>query len=129
MKRAIFVQYIAWHFVDVPKEILNGWRNFLIFAFNYFSIGILVKTFFSHWHKYSLRYGKTISPSWYFEVFIFNMMSRIIGMMLRVFLIIAGVIFLLFVFFFGAVFLAVWFLLPFILFFFFLYGLRIMGLI
>jgi len=129
MKKALLIQYLIWHFYDVPMEIINGWKNFLIFTFNYFSIDILISTFFSHWHKYSLKYGKTISPSWYFEVFVFNMMSRIIGMMLRVFLIMFGIIFELFVFFFGIAFLSFWLLLPLIVFFSFLYGLRIMALI
>ena len=129
MKKALLIQYLIWHFYDVPMETITGWKNFLIFTFNYFSIDILIFTFFSHWHKYSLKYGKTISPSWYFEVFVFNMMSRIIGMMLRIFLIMFGIISELFVFFFGIEFLAFWLLLPLILFFSFLYGLRTMALI
>lgn len=129
MKKALLIQYLVWHYYDVPMEIIAGWKNYLIFTFNYFSIDILIQTFFSHWHKYSLKYGKTISPSWYFEVFVFNMMSRIIGMMLRIFLIMFGIISELFVFFFGIAFLAFWLLLPLVLFFSFLYGLRIMALI
>lgn len=129
MKKALFIQYLEWHYFDVLAEIIFGWRNFLFFIFNYFSINILFKTFFSHWHKYFLYYGKTISLSWYSEVFVFNMMSRIIGMILRTFLIIIGTISGLFVFFFGIVFILVWIFLPLILFFGILYGLRIMALI
>jgi hypothetical protein len=129
MKKALLIQYLVWYFYDVPMEVIVGWKNYLIFTFNYFSVDILIQTFFSHWHKYSLKYGKTISPSWYFEVFVFNMMSRIIGIILRIFLIMIGIISGLFVFFFGIAFLVFWLLLPFVLFFSFLYGLRIMALI
>lgn len=129
MKKALLIQYLTWHFFDVPKEIIAGWRNFLVFNFNYFSIDILIRTFFSHWHKYSLRYGKTISLRWYSEVFVMNMTSRIIGMVFRTCLIILGIISELFIFFLGAIFLGVWIFLPLILFFSFLYGLRMMALI
>lgn len=129
MKKALLIQYLIWHFYDVPIEIIEGWKNYLVFAFNYFSIDVLLKTFFSHWHKYSLKYGKTISPSWYFEVFVFNMTSRIIGMVLRTILIACGIVFEMIVFFSGALFLTFWIFIPLILFFSFLYALRIMGLI
>ena len=129
MKKALLIQYLIWHYFDVTTEIFIGWKNFLIFAFNYFSIDILIKTFFSHWHKYSLNYGKTINLGWYAEVFVFNSMSRVIGMILRVFLIIIGIIFELFVLSFGAVLISVWVFLPLILFFSILYGLRMMAFI
>jgi len=129
MKKALFIQYIEWHFFDAFNEIYTGWKNFLLFTFNYFSIDLLLKTFFSHWHKYSLRYGKSVSPSWYFEVFVFNMMSRIIGMVLRVFMIIIGTLAEVSVFVFGISLLVVWVTLPLILFIGFLFGLRLMTLI
>lgn len=129
MKKALLIQYIEWHFFDAFNEIYIGWKNFLIFNFNYFSIDLLLKTFFSHWHKYSLRYGKSVSPSWYFEVFVFNMMSRIIGMVLRTFMIIIGILTEVFVLAGGVFLLAIWVTLPLILFILFLFGLRLMVLI
>lgn len=129
MKKALFIQYIQWHFFDVFGEIYTGWKNFLVFTFNYFSIGLLLETFFLHWHKYSLRYGKSVSPSWYFEVFVFNMMSRVIGMVLRIFMIIIGLLSEVFVFVLGISLLVVWVLLPLIIFLGFLFGLRLMALI
>jgi hypothetical protein len=115
MEKAVFFQYLFWHFFDVPKEILRAWKNYLRFYLEYFSVPLLLKTYFSHWHRYYFPYGKW-DPARWVESFVGNMMSRVIGMILRTFLIIFGIIAEIFVFICGFVILAGWILLPLILF-------------
>ena len=86
----IFFEALVWQFFDVPKAILIAWKNFLLFNLNYFSIPLLLRTYFSHWHKYSYSYEKVFEFWKNIEVFVFNMMSRIIGAILRTFFIIIG---------------------------------------
>lgn len=115
MGKAILFQFLFWYVFDVPKEILKGWRNYLIFYLNYFSVITLVKTYFSHWHRYHFSYGKGWNPTRYFEALTGNIMSRVIGMILRTFLIIFGIFSEIIILFLGALVLAGWYLLPFFL--------------
>ena len=114
-KQNIIYQYIVWYFFDVPKEILRGWRNYILFYSNYFSVPTLLKTFFSHWRRYYSSYGKGFSIARYSEAFVFNMMSRIIGAILRVFFIVAGVLAEILIFILGVIIFLAWFLLPLVL--------------
>ena len=92
MRYSIVGEYIKWQFYEMPKEIKKGWFNYLKFYLNFFSIPILLKTFFSPWKRYRWSYGRGFSPSRYFEVFMSNTTTRVLGMIMRTFLIIAGLI-------------------------------------
>ena len=122
----ILIQGLVWQFFDVPKEILKGWGNFLLFNLDYFSIPILIKTFLSHWRRYYTSYGKGFSPKRYFEAFIFNMMSRIIGAILRTFFIFLGLLVEILIVFIGAIIFLGWLLLPFLLIFSLVFGLKLL---
>lgn len=120
---SIFLQALTWQYLDVPKEILKGWKNFLWFNLNYFSIPILLKTFFSHWRKYRYPYGRFFEFWKNIETFVFNMMSRIIGTILRTVFIIIGLATEILIILGGAVVLIGWLLLPFLLLTGFFFGL------
>lgn len=125
-RQNIIYQYLVWHFFNAPAEILKGWQNYLLFGLNYFSIQTLAKTFFSHWRRYSSSYGKGFSPSRYFEAFIFNMMSRIIGAILRAFFIIIGILTEVFIAFAGGIVFFVWIILPFLIICGFISGIKLL---
>ena len=126
MGNNILFQYIFWQFWESPKNVLAAWLNFLKFGRHYFSLPLLLKTLFSHWHRYHWYYPKGFYPAKYLEVFFSNLISRILGAILRIFLIIAGILFEIFIFFGGlAVFLG-WLALPIFLICGFFYGLSIL---
>ncbi len=122
----IISAYLEWQFFDVPISILKGWRNFLKFNLNYFSVQTLLKTLFSHWHRYSYSYGKKFDPGRYFEAFTFNMMSRIIGAILRLFFIFIGLLIEIFIIFAGLILFLGWIILPLLLIGSFFYGFGIL---
>ncbi len=105
--------------------VLKAWKNFLSFNLNYFSIPTLLKTFFSHWKRYSYSYGKAFDIGRYFEAFTFNVMSRVIGAILRTFVIIMGLAVEIFLIFLGATVVLVWIFLPFILIYGLIYGFKL----
>lgn len=117
---------IVWYLGDVPKKIFEAWGNFLRFGLYYFSIPFLLKTLFAHWHKYFWQYPKTIDIGKILEVWASNQISRLIGMIARIFLISLGLIFEFLVLIVGALLLIGWFLLPFLLFFLFIYGFKLL---
>jgi hypothetical protein len=108
----IFFQWLAWHFWEAPREIVRAWKNFLKFNFNYFSVGLLLRTFFSPWRRYSMSYGRGLNIGRYIEVFLSNMIFRLIGVILRSFLIFFGLATEVFLFFLGIVVFFAWLLLP-----------------
>jgi len=121
----IFFQVLVWQFFEAPREIFKGWRNFLLFNLNYFSIPILLKTFFSPWHKYSYQYSRILEVWNNIQVFVFNMMSRVIGAFLRSVFIIIGILTEILIFVIGAAILVIWFLLPALLLIGFLFGINL----
>jgi len=123
---SIFLQVIIWQFFDVPREILKAWKNFLWFNLNYFSIPILLKTYLSHWHKYHYPYGKIFEVWINIETFTFNMMSRIIGAILRTFLIILGMAIEILILIIGLIIFVGWFLLPIFLLVGFIFGITLL---
>lgn len=118
-KQNIVFLKITWLYFDVPRNILKVWKNFLLYNLEYFSIPLLLKTLFSHWRRYGYSYPRGFDIKGYLEVFTSNLISRILGAIMRTILIIVGVVAEIFIVFLGiAVFLG-WLALPFLA----LYGL------
>lgn len=111
-KKGFFVSWIVWHYVVVLKEIILSWKDFLFFNLNYFSIFRLLTTFFSPWRKYKTSYGRGFDLKRYAEAIIFNTFSRLIGMIMRIFLIITGVLTEIFIFITGILFVVFWLFIP-----------------
>lgn len=112
LQQNILISYLIWYFFDVPREILRGWKNFLFFNLNYFSIPILLKTFFSHWRQYKWSYGRGFDISRYLEAFFSNLISRILGAIMRAILIFIGILSEIFIVFFGLILFLGWVFLP-----------------
>jgi len=111
-KENILYQRIFWHFIEVPKEILKGWKNFLLFNFNYFSIPLLLKTFFSPWRRYRESYGRGFDIGRFLETLFANIIYCALGAIMRSFLIIIGLFTEVFIFFAGLLVLLGWIIMP-----------------
>jgi hypothetical protein len=93
IQQNIFLQYLEWHFCDQPRKILKTWKGFLLFNLNYFSLALLIKTFFSPWRQYVWAYPRGLDIPKDLEVFFSNMISRILGAILRIVIIFLGIFF------------------------------------
>ena len=111
-KQNIFFQWVFWQFFEVPKNILKAWRNFLKFNLNYFSVPLLLKTFFSPWRRYKVSYGKGFDLGRYSEALFSNLIFRTLGTILRSFLIIIGLLAEIFIIFAGMIIFFSWLVLP-----------------
>lgn len=108
----IIAAWIMWHFVVVPEFLFSVWKNYLWFIGDYFSIPLLAKTFFSPWRKYQSSYVRGFDFGRFISDLIFNLFSRLMGMLCRTLLIISGIIAELVVVVVGIVSIAAWIFLP-----------------
>lgn len=124
-KQNIIFSWLKWHFFEAPKSILQIWRNFLKFNFDFFSVGVLIRTLFSPWKKNQWSYGRGFDIGRYFSVLFSNLISRILGAVVRLFLIIFGLLIEIFIFLGGAFVFLFWIIMPVLLIFGFWLGLKI----
>jgi hypothetical protein len=125
-KQNVIFQWLIWQFFDIPKNILKAWKNFLKFNLNYFSVPLLLKTFFSHWRRYKWSYGKGFYPGRYLEAFFSNMISRTLGTIIRSCLIFIGFLVEVFILLVGIVVFFGWLILPFLLLAGLIFGIKIL---
>src|SRR3989344_561525 len=112
MAKNVFAYLVQWYLFLVPKEIVRGWGNILWFNLEYFSLFVLLKTLFSPWRRQTVSYGKGFNLGRYFEALIGNLISRILGAIIRSTLFIAGLCAELALVFLGPIVFVVWFVLP-----------------
>ena len=122
MQAILLLRYLRWHFLDAPKDILRGWGNILWFNFNYFSVGLLLQTFFSPWRRIAWDYGRGFNLGAYLFTLASNLISRAIGAFMRSFLIGAGITVQLAILFLGTLLLLFWLCLPALIVVAFFYG-------
>jgi len=111
----IFITWLLWQFYEMPKFLLRVWNNYFMFASNYFSFTLLLKTFFAPWRRYKWRYPRGFDIGEFFSTLISNSFSRILGALMRTFLIIAGLFLQIFVALAGLIIFVGWLLLPLII--------------
>lgn len=120
----IIFQFIGWYFIDTSKDILRGWRNFLKFNLEFFSTIMLLKTFFSPWRRYQWVFPRGFDVGKYAEVIVSNLVSRVLGAIVRSVLIVVGLSMEVVVFFTGLFVFIAWLVLPAVLIFGFIFGFK-----
>ncbi len=113
-KENIIVMWLKWHFYEMPQFLFSAWKNYIFFVSNFFSVPLLLSTFFSPWRRYAWRYPRGFDIGEYYKVFISNLFSRVIGAMMRFVLIIFGIIAQILVIVAGFIIILFWVLMPFI---------------
>ena len=88
---SILHHYILWHYTQAFAEILHIWKNLFWFTINFFSLSELMRSFFSPWKRITEERGNGFNFEDLAGFIIINLISRIIGMILRTVIILAGV--------------------------------------
>jgi hypothetical protein len=108
----ITLVFWKWYYCEALKDVLQGWKNYIIFAAQYFSIPLLLRTLFSPWKRDITKKPRGLDLKKLFEYLSYNAISRGIGFFVRSLTIIVGIIFLFFVIIAGAIFFVLWIFLP-----------------
>jgi hypothetical protein len=111
----ITLVFWRWYYGEAMKDVLLGWKNYIIFATQYFSIPLLFKTLFAPWKRDITKKPRGFDVKKFFEYLAFNAISRTIGLIIRFFTIIVGIIFLILTIIAGAIFFVLWLILPLII--------------
>ena len=115
MRKSVLGYLVYWYLWGTPGEILRGWGNILWFNLEYFSLLFLLKTLFSPWRRVQWTRGKGFNIGKWFEALSGNLISRLLGTIIRISLIAAGILVELFLIPLGPIVFVVWFLFPLLL--------------
>lgn len=109
-------QYSLWHYGRGVRNLLSNWLNFLWFAYNFFSIPLLLGTLFSPFERLSEEYKGGLDIGALLGTLLVNTIMRFVGAIVRLFIIGMGVFTLAMFIAAGLIVLVAWLLLPFIVF-------------
>lgn len=82
--------YLKWHYGKAIKSIFSIWKDFLKFVANLFSLRNLFRNLLDPWKRMNDPYPKHFSFKGYLFVFIVNIITRIVGFIMRSFLLVIG---------------------------------------
>ncbi len=89
---SITQDYFRWHYGSAFSELFHLWLNFLWFTVHFFSIPQLTRSLFAPFKRMTESRGN----NWSFEdlagFIIINLLSRLIGAMLRTIIILIGLL-------------------------------------
>lgn len=117
--------FFSWYFTEIPKKIYKIWLNYLWFVQRLFSLSLLLRTFFAPWKRSYFISGKGLSFQERLGNFIFNIFSRLIGMILRFIMIVIGIFIEIVVAIGGIAGFALWLAFPFLLIFCLIKGIQV----
>jgi hypothetical protein len=104
--------YIRWHYSHGVTDLIGIVRNFLWFFYEFFSIPLLLKTFFVPFHRLAVTATQGFHPEEWFEAFIVTTLMRIVGAFMRTLLIVLGLALMLATLLIGLGVLVVWLMAP-----------------
>lgn len=119
--RGVFGAFCYWYVAVAPRNIIAIWKDYLMANLNYFSIVFLLRTLIAPWHRDTETYGGGFDVALYARVIIVNTVSRIVGFLIRSTTILIGLAAEAGILGIGLLALALWFLVPFLIFFGFTY--------
>ena len=90
------MNYLTWHYRQALGLYLAGWKLQLRKISHFFALPSLLLTLFSPWKRLNVDTGTGFNIKRFFENFTFNIISRTIGFIVRIFLVIICLIILIF---------------------------------
>ena len=113
LSRIMVRMFIPWYVMDMPLTIIRSYQRYAWAFWEIFSFPFLLSTLVSPWKNLLDTYPKNAFDMWgNFESFVMNMMSRMIGFLFRVMMIVLGIATHILCFTGFALFLSLWIVFP-----------------
>ncbi len=104
--------YIHWHYSKALAGISVITGNLVWFCWHFFSVGVLLQTFFSPWQRIHEEKKRGLDIEGWISTFLINLVMRCVGVFIRLIFIIIGFISMAFIAVGGVVVFLVWLVLP-----------------
>lgn len=117
-----FLDFLKWYYYETPRSLLKIWENFIIFPFYFFGIHYHLTTLFRPWHLIVVQFEEETGAKRFFLNLASRIIGRIMGMFVRLFTILAGLISIIAAFFIGLALQLFWLSFPVVLASFFIQG-------
>ncbi len=88
----IIRHYLLWHYTEAYKELLSVCKNLIWFVVHFFSLPQLLKTLFSPWRRIVEEKKKAWDLEDFASRILINILSRIIGAIMRLLVISIGLV-------------------------------------
>jgi hypothetical protein len=109
----IIPYYFSWHYSQGLLDYFRIWKNLVWFLWNFFSIKILLKTFFTPFERLQEKYNGGLDMESLAASIIVTNLMRLVGMLARSVIIIFGLIVLMTFIIAGFFGIFLWLILPF----------------
>ncbi len=106
--------YAKWHYTEGLRDLYRNWKSFVLFVIHFFSLRLLFLTWLSPFGRLNEEYKKGFDLEGFLETLIVNTMMRLVGFVLRTFVIVSGLVSLVAVVLLGPVLFILWVFTPFI---------------
>ena len=83
MPIVVFFEYLAWQYGDGVNEYLRAWRNIHWYLWRAFSVSLLLRTLFAPFRRTGESYKGGFDPSTIAQTFMVNMVTRFVGMVVK----------------------------------------------
>ena len=111
----IIPYYLSWHYSQGLLDYFRIWKNLIWFLWNFFSIKILIRTFFTPFERLQEKYAGGLDMESLAASIIVTTLMRVVGMLARTVIIIFGLITLTTFTLAGFIGIFIWLLLPMII--------------
>ena len=125
--RFVVIHYLSWHYSVALASFSVIYRDIIFFVADYFSLPILLKSFFAPWRRLAEPYPENkFNLSEIAAVVVVNSLMRLVGVIMRSIIIIVGLIVLVATIIFYPIILLLWLALPVIVLLFLLVGSKLL---
>ena len=110
----LILEYFSFQFIETPKKIFNIFKNLIWFGVNFLSIKYCFQTLFQPWRRIVWDYKRGFDLGNRIDILVSNTFSRFLGLIMRLSIIIAFVIYEVFIILLGAFLILFRILIPFL---------------